>query len=288
MHDLSDRALLVATKVRLWSGEKRDRRLTRQLCAMTEAADNAIRANKSLLGDAIGPVQAAERKVRETVNDRTLPWLDDGTRILKGAGFVPFTEAVRASVAEFDTAVAAFVRTYPEVIEAARRRLGSAFDEADFPSPHQVAQRFAVQLTYLPLPAARDFRVELGEEEIAAVRRNAEQSIQAAVNDAVLHVLDRLREPVAHMATRLRMFRRNGRGKAEHPFRDSLVQNVRAVVELVPLLNINDDPRITELAAEIERSLTAHAPDQLRASARLRQQVADEADAILERMKGAW
>jgi hypothetical protein len=286
--DISSRAMLVTTRIRLWSGEKRDRRLSRQLCELTDAASDAVRANKSLLGLAIGPVQAAERRVRETVTELTLPWLDDGTRILKGSAFIPFTERVNAVTSSFDEAVEAFVAAYPAVKEEARRRLGSAYEESDFPCQSRLRQRFGVKLTFLPIPSGTDFRVELGAEEIAAVRRNAEEALRDTVHDAFLNLLDRLREPVAHMATRLRLMRRNGRGKVEHPFRDSLVLNVRSVVQLAPLLNLTDDPRIASLCSEIERSLTGWSPDQLRASAHLRNRVADEADAILQRMQGAF
>jgi hypothetical protein len=233
-------------------------------------------------------VQAAERRVRETVTELTLPWLDDGTRILKGSAFIPFTERVNAVTSSFDEAVEAFVAAYPAVKEEARRRLGSAYEESDFSCQSRLRQRFGVKLTFLPIPSGTDFRVELGAEEIAAVRRNAEEALRDTVHDAFLNLLDRLREPVAHMATRLRLMRRNGRGKVEHPFRDSLVSNVRSVVQLAPLLNLTDDPRIAALCSEIERSLTGWSPDELRASAHLRNRVADEADAILQRMQGAF
>ena len=87
------------------------------------------------------------------------------------------------------------------------------------------------------------------------------------------------------MATRLRLFRRtSGRQGAQHPFRDSLVENVLAklIVRLAPALNLMDDPRIAALCADIERSLTAHDPERLRNSDTLRESVANEADAILK------
>jgi len=93
---------------------------------------------------------------------------------------------------------------------------------------------------------------------------------------------------VARLSTRLRLFRRASNGKVQHPFRDSLIENVRAIVRLAPTLNLLDDPRIGELCADIEQRLTAHDPEQLRNSARLRESVADEADAILRRMQGAF
>jgi hypothetical protein len=54
------------------------------------------------------------------------------------------------------------------------------------------------------------------------------------------------------------------------------------------LPSLLDDPRIAALCADIERNLTVHDPEQLRNSAALRESVADEADAILERMQGAF
>ena len=56
--DISARALLVNTTVRVWTGEKRDRAITREICTMKGAEDNAVRANKSLLGEHIHDLSA--------------------------------------------------------------------------------------------------------------------------------------------------------------------------------------------------------------------------------------
>jgi len=286
--DISARALLVNTTVRVWTGEKRDRAITREICNLKGAEDNAVRANKSLLGEHIHGVQTAERAVRQTVNERTLPWMDDGARILKGAAFMAFTEAMAEPVRQFDAAVDAFIAAYPEIQHEARRRLGEAYAEPDFPAQSRLKERFGVRLIYLPVPSTADFRVNLSDDEIAAVRRNAEAALRGTVNDAVRALLDRLQEPVARMATRLRLFRRTSGGKVQHPFRDSLVENVRAIVRLAPTLNLMDDPHIAALCADIERHLAAQDPDQLRNCPALRESVADEADAILRRMQGAF
>ena len=74
--DIAARALLVNTTVRVWTGEKRDRAITREICTMKGAEANAVRANKSLLGEHIHGVQTAERAVRQTVHERTLPWME--------------------------------------------------------------------------------------------------------------------------------------------------------------------------------------------------------------------
>lgn len=286
--DISGRALLVSTTVRMWTGEKRDRGITREVCNLKGAEANAVRVNKSLLGDAIGPVEAAGRAVREAVTDCTLPWMDDGTRILKGAAYLDFTRAMAGPIAAFEAAAEAFVEGYPAVIEAARQRLGAAFAEADFPPQARLPERFGVKLVYLPVPSGQDFRVALASEEIAAVRRSAEDALRETVQDAVRDLLGRMRAPVERMATRLRLYGRDEAGKMRHVFRDTLVGNVREIVDLVPMLNLMDDPAVADLCAEIKRCLTVHEPEALRQSPELRAKVADEADEILRRMRGAF
>lgn len=286
--DISGRALLVAATVRMWNGDKRDRSITREVCDLKGAAADSVRVNKSLLGDAIRPVEAAGRAVRETVAARTLPWMDDGTRVLKGSAYLGFTRAVAGPVAAFEAAVDAFVEGYPAVIEAARRRLGAAFSEADFPPQARLRERFGVKLVYLPVPSGQDFRVALASEEIEAVRRGAEDALREGVRDAVRELLGRMRAPVERMATRLRLYGRDAEGKVEHPFRDSLVDNVREIVGLVPMLDLLDDPEVAAIRAEMERCLTVHDPEALRRSPDLRAKVAGEADEILRRMRGAF
>src|SRR5208283_1375540 len=163
--DISARALLVNTTVRVWTGEKRDRAITREICSLKGAEDNAVRANKSLLGEHIHGVQSAERAVRQAVNERTLPWMDDGARILKGAAFMAFSEAMAEPVRQFDTAVDAFIAAYPEIRHEARRRLGEAYADQDFPAQSRLKERFGVRLVYLPVPSTEDFRVNLSDDE---------------------------------------------------------------------------------------------------------------------------
>src|SRR6266851_3947278 len=135
---------------------------------MKGAEDNAVRANKSLLGEHIRGVQGAERAVRQA-----------------------FTEAMAEPIREFDAAVDAFIARYPEIKFEARKRLGDAYADKDFPSQGRLKERFGVRLTYLPVPSTEDFRVDLSEDEIAAVRRNAEEALRSTVNDAVRALLDR-------------------------------------------------------------------------------------------------
>ncbi len=67
---------------------------------------------------------------------------------------------------------------------------------------------------------------------------------------------------------------------------DSLVGNIITLTQLLPKLNITDDPELENMRQQIETKLTRTNPDDLRNSRTPRKKVANEATAILENMKG--
>jgi hypothetical protein len=63
-------------------------------------------------------------------------------------------------------------------------------------------------------------------------------------------------------------------------FRDSLVDNVCALIETIPLLNFNKDARVKEMIDNI-RPLCVN-PEQLRQNPAFRQEIANKAGQILK------
>jgi hypothetical protein len=83
------------------------------------------------------------------------------------------------------------------------------------------------------------------------------------------------------MAEKLKAFKpAQGGDRAEGIFRDSLVENVRELVAVLPSLNITGDPTLAAVAARME-ALCRDDADELRDNAAARASVAAEADAIL-------
>ena len=284
--DISDRALLVSLTIREWTGRKKDRETTQEVCDAKRASSTAIHVSKNLLGDSVKPVSSAGNLVRATLNRHSLPWFDEGARILKGTAFNALSNALISPMAGFSKAVDEFMDYYSGASESFRQRLGSAFDEADYPPPHVVRARFGISVTYLPIPSQADFRAHLSDDEMALVRASAEATVRDTVHDAMADVVRRLQKPIAHMAERLAMMSEDADGKRVHAFRDSLVRNVREIADLAPQLNVTDDPRIAALCDEIQFFLTDHEPEELRNSKGLRDQVSQQASAIAAKADG--
>jgi hypothetical protein len=87
------------------------------------------------------------------------------------------------------------------------------------------------------------------------------------------------------MKERLEAYTVNGDGAVSHAFRDSVVGNIRELLDTLPTLNITEDKNLTEIAQQIEQELCAHTPDELREDEAARKQTAQAAGQILTSME---
>lgn len=280
--------MLVDLNVSTFTGRRHDREITAEVAQAHGAAADAGRYNKLLIAKAAiaGPEKAAN-VIRDEHYRYTLPWSDYGLRILPSAAYFDYIAAIGKAKDAFQSVVDDFVNRWPEHVEDARQRLNGMFRQSDYPAQDEIAARFRVAVAFFPLPDAEDFRVSIGEGELQRVR----QELQIAVTDrmelATRAVWERVAAVVGRMVERLSVYTVDEEtGKVQHPFRDSLISNVRDLAGLLPKLNITDDPALTAMAAELEFRLCQFEPQELRESAAARSTALSAAEAILKKMEG--
>lgn len=285
-HDLSSRAMLARLNVTQWSARKVDKRVTAETTAREGADAGAGRFNKQLLAgqDAalkeIGRIATAARADHYRL---TLPWTDDGARILTAAAYMQYTSEMAAHQAAFNAAVDAFLADYPQAREAARFTLGTMYQEADYPHPDKARAKFGFSTSFDPLPTCGDFRVSLTDDAVKAIRADLESRMAAAEADAMRDLWQRLYQVVGHMAAQLPKY---SAGEVKR-FNDSLVENVRDLCGLLPALNLSNDPALTDMAAQVERDLCQHSAQTLRDSDHARDSTARAARDLVKKM-GAY
>jgi hypothetical protein len=281
---LANRAMLAGVRISVWSARRVDKRVTAETNAAHNAASDAGRYNKALLAkDALAAVTAAASAARLAHYARTLPWMDDGARILPAAAYKDYADAMRTIRFQFETAVADFVANYDGFVQDARARLNGMFNPDEYPTADEIAGKFNFTTRVLPMPDAADFRVDLGDAVADAIRADITRDTQDALAAAQRDVWNRITTVVSHMVEKL-----NGYAPAMRPgdkvtgiFRDSLVENVRELVAILPALNLTNDATLTSVTARLERELCTHDADALRDNDGLRQETADNAAAIL-------
>lgn len=277
---LSSRAMLVSLTIRQWSGVQEDKNVAAEIARLHGAAEDTGKFAKFLVPrSALEPLNKLAGEVYTEHRRRTLPWLDGGTRILSSIGYFEYTEFLRRKSDEWDELADKFAADYPGYVQSAQSTLGSLFDLLNYPAPSKIRAKFSIERRTSPLPDVADFRCDLGPAT-EAIREEMAQSATVILDQAMTDVRTRIQTVVGHMATKLGGYT----GERAGAFRDSLVENVRELVDILPSLNITADPMIDQLAERMRRELCAYDADTLRKDDTAREHVADEADAILAQM----
>lgn len=284
-HTVASVAMLGAVRIKMWSGRKLDRSVTDQVNRDHGAAADAGRYNKALVSrDALAELVTIANLARKEHYARTLPWHDDGSRILPAVGYLKFVEAMRELRIRFEAATDEFASGYDDFVSDAKARLNGMFNAADYPTAADIRRRFGFDVVILPMPEASDFRVDVGDAEADRIRADIQARTNAAIRDAMADVFGRVCEAVGHMAEKLADNRDGGKAAI---FRDTLVDNVRELVALLPGLNVTADAALTALADRMARELLRFDATALRDDPAARADVAKAAASIHADAKAA-
>lgn len=274
---IQERAMLVNLSIGAWTASKKDNKVSKAVQANQAASAKAGWFNKRLIEPShLEPINQIEGRARAMHYKMTLPWGDNGDRMLPSQAYFDYTDQLRQLRAEHEAAVLAFVASYPQMVQDARAMLGTMYEPADYPEANRIAERFSMNAVFSPVANAEDFRVDIGQEAVNEIKKSitaaAEQRLAGATRDCWV----RLCEVVGNMAERLH--------DPKAIFKDSLVGNIEALLELLPKLNVANDYALTHMCAEV-RSWLIISPTDLRKNKKLRAFTADKASLLLGQIK---
>lgn len=276
---LRDEAMIVRLSISQWTARKFDKRVTQKVADDYGITPENGRYNKILIAqDAIKEVTQVVSNARTFHYDNTLPWDDAGGRILPSANFLAYSKKMREFKAEFEKAARAFVSNYAEYREEARRRLSGMFRGEDYPGQYEIGRKYGFSTDIEPVPSAADFRVSVSQKDETRIKKELETRVKSREADAMKDLYLRLNKVIGHFHEKL--------SDVDAIFRDSLVENVIELVNLLPKLNISGDPELNKLLKETQKKLCSFGPDQLRENAEARSKASDDAKAILDKMAG--
>lgn len=271
--------MVVSLQVGVWQGHRHDKEATARITEEANAEADAARVNKHLVPkSAINPVMAAAQAARRYLHHHTLPWRDNGDRLLTRKLYHKFMLSYGEHEQRFYEAVETFLNvSYPEARDRAEFRMGELFNPDDYPSIEQLRKRFYIAVDILPVATSNDFRVDIGEAEVERVKARMEQTIEDRVQAAQQDVWKRLLEALDHYTSRV------SSGAA---FQETTVTKLAELAEMIPAMNIANDPELEAVRKRIVRQLVPFSAVDLRQDEGQREVVSQEAKDILADMKG--
>lgn len=275
---ITERAMLAAVHISIWTAVKHDRRVSRDVAQQHGAHEGAGRYNKQLLREAekLEALRSLSGQVRQYFYKITLPWSDEGYRLLPAHFYFELTAKMREFEQAFTQQVEDFLAVYPSYIEQVKPELNGLFRAEDYPPAEKLRKKFGVRLEVLPIPSGEDFRVTLSKEEQSRVAHEIDENVRQSLKRGTEDLWARLKDVVSHMVERLK--------EPESRFHASLVTNVLELVDLLPRLNVNQDEELNRLAEEIKDRLCGFTARDLKKNEILRVTTANDAALILTEM----
>lgn len=277
---ISSSSMLVELSISTWTGRKKDKRASEDVTSMNHAAAGVAAVNKKLLGDCaeLTAVQKFTANLRNAHYAMTMPWSDTGLRLLPTAQYFKYHQQMTALQQEYERLVALFLSAYDWEIMQAQTKLGDLFIRDEYPSTESLHNKFSFRLTYIPLPDAGDWRINIQNEAMDELKTHYETYYQNQLGQAMNDVWRRTYDALSRMSERLDY----GDSEQKKIFRDSLVDNVAEMIELLRVCNVANDVQMAAMADNLEEAMRGVTPDALREDEWLRRETKRNVDAAIK------
>ncbi|OQP65454.1 hypothetical protein A3860_17470 [Niastella vici] len=274
MKDLSKKVIVFNLTIKMWSAKKMDKKVTKEVEENHNAKD-AGRFNKILIAkDGLSKLNSIAKEARDYHYEQTLPWTDNGGRILPATNYYEYINKQMEFKEKFEKAVDDFIAVYPALKADAQLFLNTMFSEADYPSVSKLREKFDFTTEPTPIAQLDDIRISVSQQEVDRLKQEVEKNIYKKIADSTKDMWNRIREAVEHMYQRL--------SDKDAKFKKSLVENVRDLVDLLPRLNFTDDPDINDAIDDMKKLLID--PDELRTNQIRRNETARNAKELLNKI----
>lgn len=274
---LSDKALLVQLTISTWTARKHDKGVTKAAIDANYASSTAGRFNKHLLphSDLLDNVHRKAGQIRTFFYAQTLPWGIEGVQLLPSKNYLDFMNAMRTHKSEFEHITSMFLFDYPYQVRKAAQFLGQMYNPDDYPTEDEIRSKFAIDMAAYPVPSD-DFRCSIDDDELLAIQSDVRRRVMEAQSKAMHEVWQRLYDRLQKTYEKL--------VQPDAIFRDSLLENINEICEILPRLNINDDTDLEQMRQDVLSKVAAFSPDALRQDKTLRSDTASETKAIMDKM----
>jgi len=276
---ISTSAMLVELSISTWTGRKLDKTASTEVTTSKRAIKGAANVNKKLLADCeeLTAIQKFAANCRTAHYECTMPWSDMGLRLLPTTKYFDYHEKMTGLRAEFDKLVDKFIEVYDWEIAQAQVKLGGLFNASEYPDKEQIRAKFRFNMFYMPVPDAGDWRLDVNNETLHDLTTHYSSYYESQLNNAMRDLWGRLHNVLTRMSDRLDY----SDNQTKKIFRDSLVDNVMEVVEMMKSCNITGDTQMTAAAQKLESVLLGVTPDALREDDYLRYETKQKVDEVI-------
>jgi len=276
--DITSAALLVDWSISTWTGRRTDKKATAELLHQNGARKGVASVNKSIMGnfDELSALTSAKTRFDSALKGATMPWTDNGLRLLPVAQHQEFEHMITGLQQEWEDLLNKFRSAYAFKIGQAQLELGKLFDPDIYPPVDHVISKFKFTYHYMPLANASDFRVQIGHEQAAQIRDQYAAMYDTQLQAAMGDVWQRVHTALTHLIDKLNACDENEKTRLHN----STVETIHSMARLLDACNLTNDPQMTQAANAIRDMMLGVNKDALKLSETLRGDTRKKAESI--------
>jgi hypothetical protein len=274
-------AMMVDLHISVYSGRKQDKATQGEVTtAKGSGSKKAASVYKNLFAECkeLDDLTKFQARARAEHYRLTLPWNDQGARLLPTASLLEYQQIMGRYRNEFERLVDAFLDKYDTLVAAAAFQLGTLFDRKEYLSRAQVALRFRMESSFTPLPTSGDFRLDVESTVQRELVEQYERRMEAKLAQANQDSWSRLHEALLRLSDRL-VVEEDGK---KRKFHDTMVTGALELCDLLTVMNVTNDPELEKARRKVEEVLSGVTPKELRDEHSTRVQTKQQVDAILD------
>lgn len=283
---IASAAMLGTLNISVWEARKKDKTTEAEVTAAKGArSKRAASVHKHLFAEcpALEAIKALRSEARVWFNRVTLPWDDNGSRLITTKNYLEIINDADTYAKRFSDLVSIFKNTYSTEISKQAFEMGALFDRTEYPDVGEIDYRFNFTLSVSPLPMAGDFRLDIGNEALRELQERCERDTQVRLSNAVNDAWSRVKQQVEWVHSRMAAVLEHDpeatetdedgetRKKRRPKLYQSMLDNGLELCGLLRDLNVTNDPALEEARRELERALMHVDIDSLKESKELQE-----------------
>jgi hypothetical protein len=270
----------------IWSAVGEDEQASKDLAQQKGIRSDVYRAIKKICDPKQVPSLKEFNSARSTLyamhRTMTLAWDDKAGRMLPATMYFEYMQKIGEQKQRVIDNYEKFLNDIPGLKAKFQSdpETAGAYRAEDWPDVNELRDKVDIRVKISPVTDASDFRVQLGEGEVAKIKQQIQKDAWNQVAGGVGELIRELKECVLDSAQRLDKY---GRKEATR-FSDTAVTNVRNLVGTARKLNVLGDASINQILDEIEKGICSQDPQVLRDNCVVRDQTISSSNLIARKL----
>ena len=272
-------AMLGSLNVSVWEGRKKDKGIEQEIADNKGArSKRATSVHKNLFVDCppLEAIKSLRGEARIWFNKYTLPWDDNGRRLIPTAIYFEIQQEMANFESRFCKLVQTFVKVYSTEISKQAFERGAMFNRDEYPKVEDIAEKFHFTINLTPVPLAGDFRVDIGNDALKELNQRCEADTQMRIKGAMSGAWERVKEQVEWVLDRMtavldhdpeaveeikeyddagNVIKLEIKKKRRPKLHDSMLDQGMETCGLLRDLNVTNDPDLEEARRMLEKAL---------------------------------